>query len=118
MSKKQRSSKYDEVITRLPEADLQFEGARAWIMQADSHQLVFFEFAEDVNLPGHIHSYPQWGMIIAGKMELTIDGIPKIRTRGDEYLVPAEAIHSVRFISDARVMDFFSEKPVQTQSYT
>ncbi len=79
-------------------------------MQSSSHQLVFFEFEEGVNLPGHSHSYPQWGMVIEGKMELTIDGIPKIHGRGEEYLVPAGAIHSVRFFSDTRVMDFFSEK--------
>jgi hypothetical protein len=52
-------SGYPEVITRLPEADIPFEGVRAWILQADTSQLVFFEFEADAKMPEHSHSYPQ-----------------------------------------------------------
>jgi quercetin dioxygenase-like cupin family protein len=104
------SSSYPDVITRLPEADIPFEGVRAWILQADTSQLVFFEFEADAKVPEHSHSYPQWGMVIAGKMELTIDGKPLMREKGSEYLIPAGAKHFARFMSRTRVMDFFSEK--------
>jgi quercetin dioxygenase-like cupin family protein len=101
---------YPEVITRLPEADIPFEGVKAWILQADMSQLVFFEFEADAKVPEHSHTYPQWGMVIAGKMELVIDGKPLMCEKGSEYLVPARAKHFVRFLSRTRVMDFFSEK--------
>jgi len=42
----------------LPEANLPFEGARGWILQADTSQLVFFEFEADAKVPEHSHSYP------------------------------------------------------------
>ena len=87
-----------------------FEGTRAWIMQSDRNQLVFFEFEAGMNLPDHNHTYPQWGMVIDGEMELRIDGKPRVCKRGDEYLIPVGAMHGARFIERTRVMDFFSEK--------
>jgi quercetin dioxygenase-like cupin family protein len=106
----QRKQSYPEVIARLPEADMPFEGVKAWILQADTRQLVFFEFEADANVPEHSHGYPQWGMVIDGKMELTIDGKPRICEKGDEYVIPAGAKHFARFPCRTRVMDLFSEK--------
>ena len=94
----------------MPEADIQFEGAKAWILQADMNQLVFFEFEADAKVPEHSHGYPQWGIVIDGKMELTINGKPRICGKGDEYVIPAGAKHFARFLSRTRVMDLFSEK--------
>ena len=34
---------YAKVITDFPEADMQFEGIKAWILQGETHQLVFFQ---------------------------------------------------------------------------
>ena len=108
-AKKQIAS-YPEIITSLPEAEIPFKGAKAWILQAENRQLVFFEFETGVNLPGHAHTYPQWGMVVDGEMELKVEGKPRICKKGDEYLVPAGAIHSAKFFCKTRVMDFFSEK--------
>ena len=108
--KNQHISGYPEVITRLPEANIPFEGVKAWILQADMSQLVFFEFEADAKVPEHSHDYPQWGMVIDGKMELTINGKPRICEKGDEYVIPTGAKHCARFLSRTRVMDFFSEK--------
>ena len=108
--KSQHISGYPEVITRLPEADIPFEGVKAWILQADMSQLVFFEFEADAKVPEHSHGYPQWGIVIDGKMELTINGKPRICVKGDEYVIPAGAKHFARFLCRTRVMDLFSEK--------
>jgi len=109
-TKTQRKQGYPEVITCLPEADIPFEGVKAWILQSDARQLVFFEFEADADVPEHSHGYPQWGMVIDGKMELTISGKPRICEKGDEYVIPAGAKHRAKFLSKTRVMDFFSEK--------
>jgi len=101
---------FPKVITDLPEADIPFKGVRAWILQGKKHQLVFFEFEPSALVPEHSHDYPQWGMVIEGKMELTIDGKARICEKGDEYVIPAKAKHYVSFLSKVRVMDFFSEK--------
>jgi quercetin dioxygenase-like cupin family protein len=109
-NKPQNPSGYPDVITSLPEADLPFEGVKGWILQADTSQLVFFEFEADAKVPEHSHSYVQWGIVIDGKMELIINGKPRVCVKGDEYVIPAGAKHFVRFLSPTRVMDYFSEK--------
>ena len=101
---------YPKVITDLPEADIPFKGIKAWIVQTESRQLVFFEMQPDAVVPEHSHDYPQWGMLIQGGMKLTVDGKTKTIRKGDEYLIPAHAKHSVTFLAKTRVMDLFIEK--------
>ena len=108
--KPKQLSGYPNVITRLPSAEINVEGAKAWILQAETSQLVFFEFQAGTKVPEHSHSYPQWGIVIDGKMELTVDGKPLMCEKGDEYLVPAGAKHHAKFLKRTRVMDYFSEK--------
>lgn len=104
------TSGYPEVITRLPEADIQFKGVKAWIMQADLSQLVFFEFEAGASVPEHSHDYPQWGIVIEGKMELTINDKPRICEKGTEYVIPGGVKHKARFFEKTRVTDLFSER--------
>jgi quercetin dioxygenase-like cupin family protein len=103
-------AEYPEVITRLPEADISIKGIKAYVLQGQKHQLVFFEMEFSTKVPEHSHDYDQWGMMIEGKMELTIEGETRICEKGDEYVIPAHAKHYARFLSKSRVMDFFSEK--------
>jgi quercetin dioxygenase-like cupin family protein len=105
-----QDSGYPEVITSLPEADIQFKGIRAWILQGEKTQLVFFEMESSAAVPEHTHEYPQWGMVINGDMDLIIDGKPMKCTKGTEYLIPAGAKHYARFHKKTRIVDFFSEK--------
>lgn len=101
---------YPTVIQVLPEADMPFKGVKAWIMQAPKHQLIFFEFEPTAVVPEHSHPYPQWGILIQGGMELTVNEKTRIITEGQEYLIPAGAKHKVRkFLAETRVIDFFSE---------
>jgi quercetin dioxygenase-like cupin family protein len=109
-NKIQHVSSFPEVITRLPEADIAFEGVKGWILQGGTSQLVFFEFEAGAKVQEHSHSYAQWGIVIDGKMELTISGKPRVCGKGDEYVVPAGAKHFVKLLSRTRVMDYFSEK--------
>ena len=118
-AKAQKVTGYPEVITRLPEAELQVAGAKAWILQAEASQLVFFQFQSGKCLPSHSHTYDQWGVVIDGEMELTVAREPRIFKKGDEYLVPAGSVHSAKFLCLTRVMDYFSERnryrPKQTK---
>jgi quercetin dioxygenase-like cupin family protein len=47
--------------------------------------------------------------MIEGEMELTIDGKIGTCRKGDEYVIPARAKHSARFLHKSRVIDLFSE---------
>ena len=109
-SKPEQLTSFPSVITSLPRADIHVEGARAWILQSEASQLVFFEFEATAIVPEHSHTYPQWGIVVDGKMELVVDGEPWMCDKGTEYLIPAGAKHFARFLSQTRVMDYFSEK--------
>ena len=101
---------YPTVITDLPEADIPFKGIKAWILQSEKRQLVFFEMQPTAVVPEHRHSYPQWGMLIEGEMKLTMNGKTRLCHKGDEYLIPANAKHHATFQTKTRVIDLFSEK--------
>jgi len=110
---------YPTVIKALPEADMPFKGVKAWIVQAPKHQLIFFEFEPTAIVPEHSHPYTQWGILIQGGMQLTVNGKTKTIREGQEYLIPAGAKHKVgKFLAQTRVIDFFSEsaryKPKRT----
>jgi len=109
-SKAEQLQEFPKVIKDMPEADLLFSGARAWILQGEKHQLIFFEMRPKAKVPEHSHSYPQWGMVVQGKMNLTIDGKTRLIEKGDDYLIPTGAKHSAKFLERTRVMDLFSEK--------
>jgi len=102
--------KYSKIITDLPEAITQVKGVRAWVLQGERQQLVFFEMDSHSQVPEHSHDYPQWGIMLKGKMQLTIDGKIHLIKKGDEYVIPARAKHYATFLGKSRVIDFFSEK--------
>ena len=87
-----------------------FKGVKAWILQAPNHQLIFFEMQTTAIVPEHSHGYPQWGMVITGKMRLTINDKTRTVTNGQEYLIPSGAKHKATFQTTTRVMDLFTEK--------
>jgi quercetin dioxygenase-like cupin family protein len=94
----------------MPEADIQVKGIRAWILQSEKHQLVFFEMEPFAQVPEHRHDYAQQGLMIEGKMELIINGETRICEKGDKYVIPAQAKHYAKFLTKSRVMTLFSEK--------
>jgi quercetin dioxygenase-like cupin family protein len=101
---------FPKVIKDLPEADLQINGMKGWILQGEKQQLIFFEMEPIAIVPEHSHNYPQWGMVIQGKMKLTINNQTILYKKGDEYLIPAQAKHKATFPTKARVIDLFQEK--------
>jgi quercetin dioxygenase-like cupin family protein len=101
---------FPKVITKLPAADVRFKGVRGWIAQGENHQIVFFEIEPLGEVSEHSHNAPQWGVVVEGKMELTIDNKTHIYEKGDEYFIPARAKHSAKFLSKCRAIDFFGER--------
>ena len=101
---------FPDVVKNLPMADLPFRGVNAWFIQGEKHQLVFFEIETYAVIPEHIHPYDQWGVVVDGQMELTIDGKPRVVGKGDDYVIPANSKHGARPLSRVRVIDFFSER--------
>lgn len=64
---------FPEPIRNLPEADIPLEGITAYLSQSETHQIVFMQFKNDVDLPEYAHA-AQVGLVLEGRIELVIDG--------------------------------------------
>jgi len=102
------SEVFEQPIRALPEADIPLEGIKAYLSQADSHQIIFMEFEKDINLPEHTHA-AQIGVVLEGKIELNIDGEKTVYVKGDRYYIPEGVVHSGRIFAGYSDITFFNE---------
>lgn len=77
---------FPEPILKLPEADIPIKGIKAYLSQSKTHQIIFMEFSEDVDLPEHSHE-GQWGVVLEGNIDLVIDGVKQTFGKGDRYFI-------------------------------
>jgi quercetin dioxygenase-like cupin family protein len=97
---------YPEMIRTLPEADINIDGIRGWLLQDGNRQAVFFDIQPTAKVPPHSHC-PQWGLVVAGEMALTIGDDTRVYRKGDWYFIPGGVVHSARFITRVNVIDVF-----------
>lgn len=105
-----KSAFFPEMVTRLPEADLPFEGAKGWILQGEQGQVGFFEIYPNIKESHHVHG-DQFGVILDGEMTLYVDDLPRRCSPGDSFFIPKGAPHygvphmtvrSVEYFADLR----------------
>ena len=99
---------FPETIRNLPQADIPIAGAQAFLSQADKHQIIFMQFEKDVNLPEHTHN-AQVGFVLAGRIELVIDGKQCSYGKGDVYHIPKNVPHSGKIYAGYADITFFDE---------
>lgn len=102
------SELFPDPVKNLPQADIALQGITAYLSQADSHQIIFMEFDEDVELPEHSHE-SQWGVVLEGRIELVIDGVKRSYVKGDRYFIPQGVPHSGRIYAGYADMTFFNQ---------
>ena len=99
---------YPDVVTSLPEADIPFTGVQGWLSQGADHQVVFFDIAPIGEVPTHAHG-DQWGVVLDGELELTMNGETRVVGPGETYFVPADVEHSAAFRAQTRIIDVFGD---------
>ncbi len=102
------SEVFPSPIRNLPEADIPLEGVKAYLSQSDTHQIIFMEFEKDVDLPEHAHA-AQVGIVLEGKIDLTVDGKKKTYAKGDRYYIPEGVLHSGRIYAGYADITFFAQ---------
>ncbi len=100
---------FSKEIYNLPEADVPVKGINAFLSQGINHQVIFMEFSEDVHLPEHSHE-SQWGVVVEGKIDLTIDGVKNTFSKGDRYFIPKNIKHSANIYAGFAAIDFFNQE--------
>ncbi len=102
-------NQFPEVIEKLPKADINLNGANAYLAQCTESQILFMSFDEDVELPVHSHK-AQWGIVLDGKILLNINGVEKIYTKGDNYYIPEKVAHSGKIYAGYKDITYFDDK--------
>ncbi len=100
---------FPEPILDLPEVDIPFNGAKAYLSQGVNHQILFMKFEKDVDLPEHFHE-AQWGIVLEGKIEMVIDGVKKVYTKGSRYFIPQGVKHHGKIYAGYTDITYFDEK--------
>lgn len=97
---------FPKPVRDLPIADIPLAGLEAYLLQGQKSQVVFMSFSEDVDLPEHSHD-AQWGIVLAGSIEMTIDGDCRTYSKGDRYFIPGGVKHSGRIHAGYADITFF-----------
>ena len=108
------SSGFPPFIRNLPEVDAPLPPSlvgrfRTWLFQGDSGQILFAE--SDVELPMAEHKHgDQWGVVIDGKIDMTIGEQTKTYSRGETYFIPGGTLHRARLKPGLRLVEFFADQ--------
>lgn len=100
--------RYADFIHKLPLADLPFDGVKANLLAGPLGQVAFFTLPAGMSVPAHSHG-AQWGIVVAGSIELTIGGHKGVYRQGDSYHVGAGVVHSVVVLEDCLAIDVFAD---------
>ena len=80
----------------------------AHIVPSEHALTMFYEIDHDLEVPEHAHG-AQWGVVLAGEMELEIEGRASTYRAGDTYYVPDGARHIARIRAGYKGVDVFAD---------
>jgi quercetin dioxygenase-like cupin family protein len=100
---------FPNIITNLPQADIPFEGLTSYLLQCTNHQVIFMSFEKDAEIPEHSHE-AQWGVVLDGEIELTINAERQIYRKGDTYFIPENTPHGARIKAGYKDLTLFNQK--------
>ena len=86
-----------KVIERLP-------GWRGRYFHSPHMTFAHYEFDKGATIHEHFHSQEEVYEVIEGELELTIDGAKEIVRPGVVAIVPGEARHSVKALTDGKAI--------------
>jgi quercetin dioxygenase-like cupin family protein len=99
---------FPEFIRNLPETDIPIKGIHGWLVQNKQILVSILENDEAVEVGEHSHG-DQFGIVLCGKLDITIGGKLHHFTKGDSYFIPAGVKHSAKLSADHRALDFFAD---------
>lgn len=101
------SEGFPDFIMSLPEPDSPVD-MTAHIAPSEYCLPMFYEIESDTTIPEHAHG-AQWGVVLAGSMDMTIGGETRTYARGDTYFVPPGILHVTAIKGPYRGIDVFAD---------
>jgi quercetin dioxygenase-like cupin family protein len=90
-------------IERLPVVE-RLPGWRGRYFHTDSMTVAHYEFTRGASIHEHFHPQEEVYEVLEGELELTVAGESQIARPGLTAVVPSNAPHSVKALSDGRVL--------------
>jgi len=103
------ASIFPEPILKLPEADIHFDGVKAYLFQGKNSQIIFMEFNNDTDIPEHSHD-SQWEIVLNGKVDYFEKGIKHTYVKGDRFYIPKGTKHSAKVYAGYAAIAYFNQK--------
>jgi quercetin dioxygenase-like cupin family protein len=85
--------RFPDFIEELPQGDVPMPGSRAFVLQAEKHQVVFLALEKDISVPEHSHA-AQWEVPLEGTAEVSIAGKVQVYGPGQPFYVGNGVPHS------------------------
>lgn len=105
---KKMIDKLPKFIKQHPRAKIPIKGVDSHLIQADNQQLIFMEFEQDTIVSTHSYN-AQWGIVLEGEMELTINETTRILRKGDSYSIEKDELHSAKIKKGYKDMTLFDQ---------
>jgi quercetin dioxygenase-like cupin family protein len=86
-------SPFPAFFDNLPQPDVPMDGLWARMM-VDNALILFYSLPEGGSADEHTHG-DEWGAILDGKIDITMNGETRTYAKGDTYFIPAGTPHSV-----------------------
>ena len=93
----------------LPKAGIPSNDLSSYLRQGKEQQMLFMGLENDVEVPEHFHE-SQWGAVLSGEIELTVEGRKNTFKMGDTYFILAGAKHSAKVKAGYRDITLFNQK--------
>lgn len=90
----------------IPEKEL-FPGVQARLVHGESMTMAYMRIQADAQAPEHSHPHEQITNVVVGTLELTVEGVAKSMSAGEVAVIPPNAPHSARAVTDCLVLDVF-----------
>jgi quercetin dioxygenase-like cupin family protein len=82
-------------------------GFKAKMVHSDHMTFTYWNVEAGASLPEHSHANEQISTIVKGKFEMTVAGETQTMEPGAVFVIPSDAKHSGKAITDSELIDIF-----------
>jgi len=92
---------------QVPEKEIA-PGFLSKLIHTDANTINFITVKAGSTIPLHRHIHQQCSFVLEGAFEMTVEGETQVLTPGLFCLIPSNAEHGGRAVTDCRLVDIFS----------
>lgn len=82
-------------------------GFQGRLVHSANMTFAHWEIKAGAPLPSHSHPHEQVVNMIEGEFELTVNGESHMLNASDVFIIPSDAVHSGKAITDCKIIDVF-----------